>query len=143
MKTVAMFTCLVLVTVFTSCQKENVLSEQEKIAATLTGAKAWDTPIVIVDGVDYSELYEGFSITFLADTYTTTAGGPVWKSAGTWDFVEEGASLINLDGEREVEITLGSPDVIELTFEWEQDTFGFERSGSVKGKQKFKLKKRK
>lgn len=125
-----------------SCKKDDALTAQEKATAMLTSAAGWQSPEVTVDGVDYSDLYKDFSIKFDKTTYTTTSGAPVWKASGTWVFLNEEATLMKLDNDLEVEINLLSDDFLELSFQWDEDTFEPGRASSVKGKQKFKLKKK-
>lgn len=128
----------------TGCKKNNdpAPTEQERVIAVLTSAAAWQSPIVTVDGVDHSDLYKDFSITFSKSTYTSTAGAPVWKPSGAWVFINAEATLMKLDDAQEVEIKILPDDFIELSLQWDQDTFEPGRVYSVKGKQKFKLKKK-
>ena len=123
------------------CKKDAPLTAQEKVTAMLTSA-TWVTNTVTIDGVDYSVLYNNFSIKFDKSTYTTTSGGPVWNASGTWVFINAEATLMKMDGVREVTINSITGDFLELSFQWEQNTFEPGRSKSVKGKQKFKLKKK-
>jgi hypothetical protein len=125
------------------CKKDNEPTVQERITSILTSAEAWQNPEVTVDGVDYSDLYKDFSIKFTNSTYTTTKGTPVWEDNGTWVFLNEAATFIKMDDLREVEINSITNDFLELSFQWDENTFEPGRSNSVKGKQKFKLKKKK
>jgi len=86
-------------------------------------------------------LYKDFTIKFDKSTYTTTSGAPMWKPSGTWVFINEDATLMQMDGTREVEV-LVTQDFLELSFQWEENTFDPGRTNSIKGKQKFKLKKK-
>jgi hypothetical protein len=124
-----------------SCKKDSHLTAQEKATAMLTSG-TWQSPVVTVDGVDYSDVYKDFSIKFDKTTYTTTSGAPVWKASGTWVFLNEEATLMKLNNDREVEINSIDDDFLELSFQWNEDTFEPGRVSSVKGKQKFKLKKK-
>lgn len=126
-----------------SCGKEDTSTEQELVTKILTSAEAWQNPEVTVDGVDYSDLYKDFSITFTESAYTTVGGAPVWAASGSWKFLNEEATLLKLDDSREVEIGSISDDILELSLQWEENTFEQGRVNSVKGKQKFKLKKKK
>lgn len=125
-----------------ACKEETPFSDQEQVTALLVSATAWQDPIVTVDDVDQSALYKDFSITFTNTTYTSANGSPVWKSAGTWMFKDEAARVMILDGTREVEITSISNELLELSLQWEEDTFEPGRIRSLKGKNKFKLKKK-
>ncbi len=125
------------------CKNDDEPTAQERITLMLTSAEAWQNPEVTVDGVDYSDLYKDFSITFNESAYTTVGGAPVWAASGTWKFLNEEATLLKLDDTREVEINSISDDILELSFQWNENTFEPGRVNSVKGKQKFKLKKKK
>ena len=125
----------------TGCKKDVELTAQERVEKILTSTEAWQEPTVTVDGVDYSDLYKNFQIKFSKNSYTSSGGAPVWAAAGTWVFINDEASLMKLDGAREVEISV-TDDFLELSFQWEDNTFEPGRTNSVKGKQKFKLKKK-
>ena len=107
----------------------------------LTSAEAWQSPVVTIDGVDYSDLYKDFTIKFNDATYISSGGAPVWAAGGTWVLINEEATLMKLDGKRDVEI-LVTDEFLELSFLWQENTFEPGRVNSVKGKQKFKLKKK-
>lgn len=125
---------------FCQCSKDTPLTEKEKVTAIMTSAGAWVDPVVTVDGIDHSDVYRDFRISFAATTYSSTGGAPVWSSSGTWVFVDDNATRIKMDGSRDVEIS-ASGEFLELTFQWDEDTFEPGRKSSIKGKQKFKLKK--
>jgi len=140
MKKIIFSTCIVLLLTIAACKKDEGLTAQEKVTAMLTAS--WHNPIVTVDEVDYSDLYVNFSISFLRGSYTTASGSPMWNTAGTWAFLNEEATLIKIDGVREVEIISISNEVLELSFQWDQNTFDPGRINSIRGKQRFRLKKR-
>ena len=142
MKNILFFSGLALLLSLAACKTDEAPTVQEQATTMLTSAAAWQSPVVTVDGVDYSDLYKDFSIKFDKTTYTTTSGAPLWKASGTWVFLNEEATLMKLDNDREVEIISISDDFLELSFQWNEDTFEPGRVSSVKGKQKFKLKKR-
>lgn len=128
--------------IYVGCKKDDEPSAQERITSILTSAEAWNDPEVTVDGVDYSEVYADFSINFSSTSYTTIAGAPVWESTGLWTFLNEEGTLLQFDNAREVELNLLSDNIIELSFQWDENTFEPGRVNSVKGKNKFKLKKK-
>lgn len=133
---------LVFMLALPSCHKKDELTAQEKTTAMLTSAAAWQSPLVTVDGVDYSDIYKDFTIKFDKSAYTTTSGAPIWVASGTWKFLNEEATLMQMDGTREVEINSISDTELELSFQWNENTFQPGRISSVKGKQKFKLRKK-
>jgi hypothetical protein len=140
MKQNILFTSALTLVIIFSCGKEEI-SALDEIELKLISSK-WSDPVVTVDGVDYSDVYKDFSIQFSKKTYVTTSGGPLWNASGTWQFVNEEANLMNMDGNREVEISFPSDGSLELSFLWEQNTFESGRSSSIKGKQRFRLKRK-
>ncbi len=132
-----------LLLTFAGCKNNDEPTPLERITSMLTSAEAWQNPEVTVDGVDYSDLYKDLSITFSKSEYTTVGGAPIWATSGKWKFLNEEGTLLKLDDTREVEINSISDDILELSFQWEENTFEPGRINSVKGKQKFKLKKKK
>lgn len=134
---------IAMVVMLTDCKKDETPSAQEAVTTQLTSAAAWQNPVVTVDGVDKSDVYKDFSITFGKGTYTTKSGSPIWKASGTWAFTNAEATKMKLDGATEVEINSVSTDLLELSIQWDQDTFEPGRVNSIKGKNKFKLKKKK
>lgn len=142
MKKIVIQLSVVLFCSLLSCgNKDSPLTAQETVTAMLTSAEAWQEPSVTVDGVDYSDLYKNFQIKFDKSTYTSSGGAPVWAAAGAWLFINEEATLLKLDGSREVALSV-TDDFLELSFQWDENTFEPGRVKSVKGKQKFKLKKK-
>ena len=136
------FLVVAMVVVLNGCKKDDPPSPQETVTAQLTSATAWQSPVVTVDGVDKSDVYKDFSITFGKSTYTTVSGSPVWKASGTWAFTNAEATMMKLDGVTDVEINFISTDILELSLQWNANTFEPGRVNSVKGKNKFKLKKK-
>lgn len=141
MKKVIIQLSIVLCFALLSCDNEEAPTPAEQITKMLTSTEAWQEPSVTIDGVDYSDLYKNFQIKFDESTYTSSGGAPVWAAAGTWVFINEEATLMKLDGTRDVEISV-TDEFLELSFQWEENTFEPGRVKSVKGKQKFKLKKK-
>lgn len=141
MKKITFLTSIALLFIIASCKKDDSLTAQETVTAMLTSTEAWQEPVVTIDGVDYSDLYKNFQIKFDESVYTSSGGAPVWAVAGTWVFINEEATLMKMDDKREVEL-LVTDDFLELSFQWEENTFEPGRVNSVKGKQKFKLKKK-
>jgi hypothetical protein len=142
--TMKYFSCLwlaLLLVSLSACKKDEPVSEQEVVTALLTSATAWQSPEVTIDGVNYTDLYKDFKITFDKTTYTTVAGAPAWKPSGTWTFLNEEGTLIKMDNDREVEIKSISDELLEISFVWSEDTFEPGRTTSIKGKQTFKLRR--
>ena len=141
-KSVAVTFLVIAMAMLNGCKKNDPPSPQETVTTQLTSAAAWQSPVVTVDGVDKSDVYKDFSITFGKTIYTTQSGSPIWKASGTWAFANAEATKMKLDGNIDVEINFISTDILELSLQWNEDTFEPGRINSVKGKNKFKLKKK-
>ena len=84
----------VVLSLLSGCKKDApkpVPTEAERVTTLLTAGK-WNPSSsapnwVLVDGVDASELFVGFSITFTETGYTTTGTSPVWPATDTWKFL--------------------------------------------------------
>ena len=132
---------LVLVVVMMSGCQGDEPTAQEKTEAILISAE-WNNPSVTVDGVDQSALYQTFIIKFTKGTYTSSGGGPLWPSSGTWVFTDETGKMIILDGKMEVHINEITENSLELAVQNVDTTFASGRTNSIKGKNVFKLKKK-
>lgn len=98
---------------------------------------------ITVDGVDVTnELFEGFSIKFADGTYTTTGTTPVFPREDTWKFKDEsGTVIIRGSDDREMTLSEISDTQLKLTLYWDETTTDAGRTGSLKGKHEFLLKK--
>lgn len=121
-----------------SCNDEPTVAE--KVEGMLVSV-AWSKPIVTVDGIDQSNLYQDFSITFTKTNYTTSGGSPLWSPTGTWAFKDESAKALLLDGTREVQINEITGTNLELAVQNNNTTFKSGRVNSIIGKNVFRLKK--
>lgn len=121
-----------------SCNDEPTVAE--KVEGMLVSV-AWSKPIVTVDGIDQSNLYQAFAITFTKANYTTSGGSPLWPSTGTWTFKDESARVLLLDGTREVQINEITGTNLELAVQNNNTTFKSGRVNSIIGKNVFRLSK--
>ncbi len=122
----------------TACKKKDP-SPQDVVKTNLIGP-LWKIKTVTVDGVDYTNSYLGMSIIFTATSYTTTNGGVVWPSPGTWQFTSsDGSKMVRGDG-KEVSITVTATQ-LDLSLNWPATTFAGGRSNSLKGNHKFTFTK--
>jgi hypothetical protein len=126
-------------------------TELEKYKTLLTGGK-WSpssaTNWVIVNGVDVSELFKDFTISFTETGYTTTGTTPVWPRTDTWKFkteasVKQGVANIVIRNSDGSEITIESLDEksMKVTLFWNQETTDPGRTSSVEGKHEFTFSK--
>lgn len=113
---------------------------KRRLQALLVSAQ-WKNPVVTVDRIDQSTLYQNFKIQFGHNTYTSFGGEPLWPTSGTWIFVDENATTLKLDGKLEIQISELTETNLELIFQNDNTTFTSGRSMSIKGENKFRLKK--
>lgn len=129
---------LILLAFVSSC-KEDGPSLIEQAKAQLT-AGPWGKPTVTVEGVDQSNAYEDFTITFGDQTYQSVNGDPMWQSTGTWAFADNEGKVMTLDGDIEVKINRLDGDALELELVWDETTFEPGRTQSFRGRNIFFLR---
>jgi len=133
--TILLFTSICLA----GCEDEPTVAEKTE---TMLISGEWNNPIVTVDGIDESALYQDFTIKFNSNSYTSTGGGPLWPSSGTWTFKDESAKSLILDNNKEVQINAITDANLELAIQNDNTTFKTGRVNSIKGKNVFKLSKK-
>lgn len=108
------------------------LSASDAVKAKLTAATSWKMQSATVDGVDQTATYKGLALAFTATAYTSTNGGVVWPTSGTWSFNStDGTSLKRNDG---LVIALDVTDTtLKLSFTWATTTLSGGKVDSVKG----------
>ena len=132
-----------------SCKKKGdpapKLTEEQRVTKLLS-ANAWKPPTttgwVLVDGVDASELFVGFTITFTETGYTTTGTSPVWPATDTWKFLP-GSTTEIIRGVDNLQVTIINVDdnTLKLTLFWDQETTTGGRKSSIRGKHEFNFSK--
>ena len=93
----------------------------------------WGEPNVTRDGLDVSDDFLGFVLTFNQDTYKTTNGGNAWPSSGTWEFQNGDPNVIVRDAgtDKEVVIAISITEVeMTATFTVDEPIFTEGSSGS-------------
>lgn len=104
-------------------------TEKEKVTELLVaGGQSWQpssSSRITVEGVDVTdEYFEGFSIKFGTNTFTTTGTTPVWLRSDTWEFTDDNATaFIRGQDEKVVTITNISESELNLTLEWDSTTY--------------------
>src|SRR6478609_10690598 len=95
-----------LVFISSSCKKKGneEMPEPELTAAqkatnllTANGGKWNPAPLsnwVTVEGVNVTDLFKDFSITFTATGYTTSGTTPVWSRSDTWSFKDDTGTVM-------------------------------------------------
>ena len=120
-------------------------TEEERVTQLLSSAKwkpATATGWVTVEGVDASELFVDFTITFTATGYTTTGTTPVWPRTDTWKFLSGSTTVLVRDSDG-LQVTITSVDetTLKLSLFWNQETYEGGRSRSIMGKHEFSFSK--
>lgn len=122
------------------------LTPREKATQLLTsGTGKWNpaplTNWVMVEGVNVSELFKDFTISFTATGYTTTGTTPVWPRSGTWTFKDDAAKIFIRDSDKK-EVTIETLDekTLRITLTWDLTTYGG-RTQAIAGKHEFNLTK--
>jgi hypothetical protein len=123
---------LVLILVFSGCDPVDGLEEEtlQELNLRKLSEKPWSlgegAGSIVVDGTDVSANYQGFSLTYADGSYTTTNGAELFQARGTWEWIDEQASMIRLDDGKE--LTIVSLTDVRLTF-----TFNFSEGGARAG----------
>lgn len=112
-----------------SCEEE--LTPNEATEKTLKSA-TWKLQTTKIDGVA-SDLYDGLSVTFTKGAYTTTSGGDIFGSSGTWAFVGTDGKVIALGNGLEVQLGQISSTGITISFFWDKTVVINGRSESLRG----------
>jgi hypothetical protein len=139
---------LLIVSVSISCKKDSdpdpEPTEMEKVTTllTATGGKWKPSTLanwVMVEGVNVTELFKDFTISFTATGYTTSGTTPVWPRTDTWHFKDEAAKILIRDSDKkEVTIESVNETTLRITLTWDKTTYGG-RTTSVSGKHEFNL----
>lgn len=135
---IALTTLLLITICLSGCEDEPTAAEKTE-AVLISGE--WNNPIVTVNGIDESALYQDFTIKFNSNSYTSSGGSPLWPSSGTWSFKDESAKALILDNSKEVQINEITDVNLELAIQNDNNTFKSGRMNSVKGKNVFRLSK--
>jgi hypothetical protein len=126
-----------------SCKKDDDPSATETNLSLLT-AHSWDLTRVTVNGVDKTELFEGLTLHWAENnTFTTTHGGVMWPTTGTWSFTDGSGqglfvSLIDLQ-DAEVSIETLTETTLVVSLHWDETTIGQGRTKSVEGDHVFEF----
>jgi hypothetical protein len=120
--------------ILTCCSKSTPSAEEVTIKK-LT-ASTWMMKTVTVDNVDQTAVYKGLTIKFTSTGFSTTSGGIVWPSSGTWTFNSTDGTTIKRDDGIIVTV-LASDSSLKLTLNWTKTTLGKGRVSSVSGKNEF------
>lgn len=100
---------LVLGLSVSSCKKDDAPDDLRDIVyAQLAGPWTLGNGegYIKVDGVNVSANYSGFSLAFDEGSYTTTNAADLFNAQGLWEWVDEEATMVDLDDGKEITIIL-------------------------------------
>ena len=72
---------------------------------------------IVLDGIDVSANYPGFSLSFTNGTYNTNNAADLLPSTGTWEWADQEARSVLLDGTLEVTLTVLTETRFTFTFD--------------------------
>lgn len=105
-------------TLFSGCGGDEPLTINEEAFLLLEGN--WGLGTIVLDGVDITPNYPGFSLSFTANGYTSTAGGDLIGS-GTWSWANDlGTDIALVEGKEIRLVTLNATSLV-FTFTLNQD----------------------
>jgi len=129
--------------IYSGCSGEDETPEptaQEVATANLTSGP-WRLNTVTVDGNNQTSVYEGLTLSFTPNGYSTTNGGIVWPASGTWTFQNEAATMIKRSDDVDITIQELTLERMRLSFFWDTTTFKSGRSFSIEGQHVFTFTK--
>ena len=123
-------TVLFLALCLLGCSKEELTPNAQ--TEKLLRAQVWELTETKIDGI-ISNRYDGLTLSFGSNIYSTTNGRSLWPAAGTWEFVgEKGDKVIRDDG-LEIDIVSASAANLVMTFFWDTTIYDGGRIGSIRG----------
>lgn len=130
---------------FVACDKGDdppAQTEAQKVTALLIGSggsgSQWSLSSVFVDEVDYTEVFQGFTMTFSETGVTTTNGTVVFESTDGWNFKDE-ATATQIVTDSGLELTIDELTENQLIFSFEFDETIYGRTSAVGGINVFTL----
>lgn len=123
-----------------SCGGDDGPTPNETAGQQLT-AGGWRIQNVTVDNTDRTALFTNFTLTFTATSYTTTNGGLVWPTSGTWTFTDETGQKVRRNDGVEITILEISATTLRLQLQWAKGALGSGRTSSVAGNHVFTFSK--
>jgi hypothetical protein len=125
-----------------SCSKENASPQpptpQEQTKMLLTDG-TWKLQSESANGVDQTDLYKGFEISFTSSGYTTTNSDVIWPHHGTWSFDGTTTNIKRNDG-IVVQIDVSATSLV-MTLVWTKTTLGSGKVNSTGGQNVFTMVK--
>lgn len=112
------------------CSKEEVTPNEK--TEKLLRAQVWELTVTKIDGLVDAK-YDGLTLSFGSNTYTTTNGGSLWPSSGTWEFVNKKGNKILRDDGLEITIISVNADQLVMSFYWDKTIYDGGRVNSIEG----------
>lgn len=122
--------------VLSGCNGDSSPSATEIITKQLSANK-WKISTVLIDDVVQTSLFTNMMLSFTDTNYTTTNGGPVWPTTGTWTFVDNTGKKIKRNDNLEITIIEISDTALKISLTWSKNIFGSGRISSVAGNHVF------
>lgn len=94
-------------------------SVQQQAFERLAGA--WDLTqggSIVVDGVDASLNFVGFTLSFTDGGFNTTNAGELFNATGTWEWVDTDAQMLRLDDGKVITIVNLTETEFEFSFQF-------------------------
>lgn len=135
MKIISLFfycTLFSLLLFFSSCGSDSSPTPVELVTKKLT-ANTWKIKTVSVAGVDQTVAYKNMNLIFSETGFTSSNGGVVWPTSGTWKFTNDNATSIKRGDDVIVNLTEVTATSLIFTLTWAQNTFGPGRNSSLAG----------
>ncbi len=126
----------------TSCKDDDPSATEQTIKRL--AAHEWTLTKVTVDGVDRTSVYEGLVLVWDKNhTFSTTNGGVIWPSTGTFSFTDKAGKslLVALTNNEETHVsieTLTNTRLI-ISFHRNESTLGQGRVRSIGGEHVFEF----
>ncbi len=138
-------TVLIAVLAISGCKNDDADSEPDLLAqqlkALINEGSSWiigSSGMVIKDGFDVSDQFNGFVLTISDGTYTTQNSLPhVWNTQGTWSFIDNNPNRILRDDDVEISVQFNA-NTLTLTF-FSPDSNNGGKVESVEGEFQFVL----
>ncbi|MFZ1806296.1 MAG: hypothetical protein WAU36_03685 [Cyclobacteriaceae bacterium] len=132
----------VIVTSMSSCSSgdgDGDPNPQTDVTTKLQGT--WKIQSLIVDGVDKTSLFPGFTINFVSsNSFNTSNGGSVFPSSGSYGFADSNATVLRLGGVPDITFEVTDTS-LKMMFSWTKNTFGSGRRESISGQHVFTMNK--
>ena len=97
----------------------------------------WNIQTVQVDGMDKTIVYKNLKLTFTSTGFTSTGGGSVWPTTGTWKFADDTGKVITRGDGLSINTTEISATKLVLTLTWTKTTLDGGRIESIAGSHVF------